>query len=226
MDPGSGDGSNGPRTRPGPFDVDAYLDAADRLERAMDTQIRIIEGIDDKAEHVTRLIALLIGVIFSVVSLLTRLSQAPSTPPPFMVLLAFGMGVGGLLVSMGAGVITYLGSRYRIGLHHDVGEILSDPSYATDMPEHVRNVLGSYAFVIGQNRRVVESNVYWFRLTLLFLLYGMSFVALSGFLYVGGFESPVPRNAVVGASLLSLGVGYYVLSGSFLPLQDGDETDE
>lgn len=184
------------------FDSDAYLDAADRLERAMDTQIQIIEGIDTKAEHVTRLIALLLGILFSVISFVTQFRQTPIVAPPSPVLAAFGIGVGSLLVSMIAAVVTYLSSQYKIGLRDDVGEFLSDPSVSTDLPEHVRNVLGTYAFVIGQNRRVIESNVFWFRFTLLFLLYGILFVSLSGFFYVGGVRGPTSLNGTLVVTAL------------------------
>lgn len=226
MASGRGNPGTDSTAQPDPFDVDAYLDAANRLERAMDTQIQILEGIDNKAEHVTRLIALLIGIVFSVISVVTQLGRTPITPPKFFVLVAFGLGVCGLLVSMGAAIITYLSSQYKIGLHDDVGEILSDASYGIQMPEHIRNVLGTYAFVLGQNRRVIESNVFWFRLTLLFLLYGMIFIALSGFLYVGGFEPPLPRAAVVLTAVVSVGIGYYILAGTFLPFQEVRELDE
>lgn len=226
MGPATGESNDDVGSDVDSFDSKAYLDAADRLERAMDTQIQIIEGIDTKAEHVTRLIALLLGILFSVISFATQLRRTPFTPPPTPVFLAFGVGVGCLLVSLGTGIITYLSSQYKIGLNDDVGQFLSDASVSTDLPEHVRNVLGTYAFVIGQNRRVIETNVFWFRLSLLFLLYGVLFVSLSGFLYVGGFRDVAPRTGVFVAFLLSLAIGYYILSGSYLPLRDERDANE
>lgn len=223
---GRGDSGTGSVPQPDSFNVEAYLDAANRLERAMDTQIQILEGIDNKAEHATRLIALLIGIVFSVISLVTQIGRTPLSPRSFFVLVAFGLGITGLLVAMGTAIITYLGSQYKIGLHDDVGWILSDASYAIQMPEHIRNVLGTYAYVIGQNRRVIVSNIFWFRLTLLFLLYGMMFIALSGFLYVGGFEAPLPRWAVVLTAVVGVGIGYYILTGTFLPFQEVRGPDE
>lgn len=220
MASGKGEKSQSTVSSPEEFDVDAYVDATNRLERAMDTQIQILEGIDNKAEHVTRLVALLIGIIFSVISLVTQFSQTPFSPPRATILFAFGIGVGSLLVSMGTAIITYLSSQYKIGLHGDVGEILSDESYATDMPEHIRNVLGTYSFVIGQNRRVIQSNVFWFRITLVFLLYGVLFVSISGFLYVGDISYPTALYLVTGGLILSLVVGWYILTARFLPLQD------
>lgn len=202
------------------FDIDAYVDATDRLERAMDTQVQILEGIDNKAEHITRLIALLIGIIFSVISFVTQLSRTPFSPPPSTILIAFGIGVGSLFVSMGTAIITYLSSQYKIGLHGDVGEVLSDESFAIEMPEHIRNVLGTYSFVIGQNRKVIETNVAWFRFTLFFLLIGVLFVSLAGFLYLADFGWPIPVLAVLGGLVLTLAIGWYILTGRFLPLQD------
>jgi len=208
------------------FDSEAYLDAADRLERAMDTQIQILEGIDSKAEHVTRLVAILLGILFSVISFVTQLRQAPTTSPPFPVFASFAIGVGSLLVSMGAAIVTYLSSQYKIGLHEDVGDVLSDASYSAALAEHIRSVLGTYPFVLGQNRRVIEANVFWFRVTLLFLLFGVLFVSLSGFFYVGGVRDSLARNGLLAAFGLSFTIGYYVLSGSFLPLRDEHDGNE
>lgn len=221
------DGGDEPRT-PGSddFDTRAYVDAADRLERTMDAQIQILGGIDSKAEHITRLIALLLGVLFSVLSFVTQLPRLSFSPPPYSVLGPFGIGVGSLLVSMAAAIITYLSSQHQIGLHEDVGEVLSDASYFTDLPEHIRNVLGTYSFVIDRNRSVIEANVFWFRLTSLFLFNGLLFISTSGFLYLGRFQRPTPRIVLLLASAVSVGVGYFVLSGSFLPQYDESGYDE
>lgn len=172
------------------------------------------------------MIALLIGILFSVISFVTQFDSTPLTPPPLEVLLAFGIGVWWLLASMCMEIITYLSSQYRIGLHGSVGEVLSDASYSIGLPEHIRNVLGTYSFVIGQNQQVIEANVFWFRLTLLFLLYGVLFVAVSGFLYIGGFGRTTALIGVAVASIASLGVGYCILSGRFLPLHDEGENNE
>lgn len=80
MASGHGNPGTDSTAQPDSFDADAYLDAANRLERAMDTQIQILEGIDDKAEHVTRLVALLIGIVFSVISFVTQLGRTPFSP--------------------------------------------------------------------------------------------------------------------------------------------------
>lgn len=225
----SGESDNGGTIVSSPseqFDVDAYVDATDRLERAMDTQVQILEGIDNKAEHITRLIALLIGIIFSVISFVTQLSRTPISPPPSTILAAFGIGVGSLLISMGTAIITYLSSQYKIGLHGDVGEVLSDESFAIEMPEHIRNVLGTYSFVIDQNRKVIETNVSWFRFTLFFLLIGVLFVSLAGFLYLADFGWPSSLLAVLCGLVLTLAIGWYILTGRFLPLQDVGSDNE
>lgn len=197
-----------------------YVDAADRLERSLDVQINQIADIDNKAEHVTRLVGVLIGAIFTLFSVASRIPAIELEPPSIPVGLAFTSGVILLLASMGAAIVTYLSSKYRIGLHEATGNLLSREDYETDFDEHVRRVLGTYAYNIRRNRKVIRTNAQRFRYTLLCLLLGIVYLAVAGTFYLAPFPSPVSWVAFGAVSAFASGTSYYVLTGRYLTLQD------
>ncbi|USZ67632.1 hypothetical protein NGM10_12955 [Halorussus salilacus] len=200
-----------------PDESDPYLDAADRLERAIDTQISIINGIDNKAEHITRLVGILVGLVFSVLSLVSNLDGIEISTTTVPTEIAFTLGILSLLVAMGAAIVTYLSSRFRVGLDYTVGYYLSE-SDETDFRTHVQRVLGSYGEIIEENKRVIEVNSRRFRRTLYFLLVGVLFLSTAGILHLGDFTKQVDWAGLVGTTLLAVAVAWYILTGKYLTL--------
>lgn len=200
-----------------PDDPDPYLDAADRLERAIETQISIINGIDDKAEHVTRLVGILIGLVFSVLSLVANLDAVVIGTTSIPVEVAFVFGILSLLFAMGAAIVTYLSSRFRIGLDYSVGYYLSESDEA-DFQTHIQRVLGSYGEIIEENKKVIESNSARFRGTLSFLLIGVLFLSAAGILYLGQLSTREAWAGFTVTVLLAAGGAWYILTGKYLTL--------
>jgi len=200
-----------------PDDSDPYLDAADRLERTIETQISIINGIDDKAEHITRLIGILIGLVFSVLSLAANIDGVEIGTTSIPAELAFTLGILSLLAAMGAAIVTYLSSRFRIGLNYNVGYYLSE-SDDVEFHTHIQRVLGSYGEIIEENKRVMEMNSKRFRRTLYFLLVGVVFLSAAGIFHLGEFTK---QEAWVGLGVtvvLAVSFAWYILSGKYLTL--------
>lgn len=207
-------------------DDEPYVDAANRLERSLDRQIELIDGIDDKAEHVTRLVGLLIGAVFSLLSVAARALQIRLDIPNLPVQLSFFAGTAFLLVSMAGAIVTYLSSKPKIGLHHSAGALLNNPDYDADMDRHVRRVIGTYAYNLERNESVLETNAYRFRLTLMFLLLGVLYLAATGLLYLGGYGAGVSWASLVVLALGSVGIAWYILAGKYLTLEPGDSDNE
>lgn len=203
-----------------------HLDAADRLERVIDSQITTLNGIDDKAEHVTRLVGILFGIVFSLLSLgmqFDGVAFAGAGPPT---ILAFAVGIGSLILAMAAAIVTYLSSTFKTGLHQNVGYLLSDPEYETTMETHVRRVVGAYGYRIERNEHVVNTNSRRFRRALLSMLVGVSYLSLSAMLFIGTLD---PTDAWLGFGLgtvLTLALGFYILSGRYLTIEEGGGHDE
>lgn len=200
-------------------DSDPYHDAADRLERTIDTQVEIINGIDNKAEHVTRLIGILIGLVFSVLSLVANFDSVTIGATTLPVELAFIFGILSLLISMAGAIITYLSSRFRIGLHYNVGYFLSNEDSEIDSETHIRRVLGAYGSMLEENKEVIEVNSKRFRRTLCFLLIGVLFLSTAGSLYIGqvtGLEGWIGFGIAV---ILATIAAWYIFTGRYLTLE-------
>lgn len=212
-----------------------HADAAERLERVIDVQIATVNGIDEKAEHVTRLVGILLGVVLSVLSLSVRFGIVDLSSTMSVTILAFGIGVSGLFGAMVAAIVTYLGSRVRIGLDHQVGRLFSAESYSITTDEYGRRVLGTYGYNVRRNERVVAANSRRFRRSLLLLLVGVVYLTLSVLLSVGRTASRETGVALVTpgiagvtflwTTLLVLLTAGYVLSGRYLTLgpEGGDD---
>lgn len=206
--------------------LDPYVDAADRLERVIDTQVATLDGIDTKAEHVTRLVAILLGVILTLVSISVRVDGFEPGALPGPVALAGTMGVVSLILAMAGAIVTYLSSRFKMGLHPVVGHLLRDPQYEMTPDQHIRRVLGTYGYAVEQNRQVIDANSRRFRWTLVFLLGGISFLSLGTLVFVGGIRELEAWVTVVGAVGAFGAVGWYILTGRYLTLEQQWSNDE
>lgn len=93
------------------------------------------------------------------------------------------------------------------------------PPEETTMNQHVRRVVGVYGDSIDRNRRVIDANSRRFRLTLVLLLAGISYLSTGA----GLFVVDVGKNAAWLIGLLVTGflggTARYVLSGGYLILQ-------
>lgn len=199
-------------------DVAPLVDASDRLERVIERQVMTINGIDDKAAHVTRLIGILIGLVFGVLSLVINGDQGSLPRPDLPVQLALMLGMTGLLAAMGAAIVTYLSSKFRSGLHYDVGYYLSQPDPHLMFDGHLRRVLGSYAEIIEQNTQVIETNSKRFQRTFRLLLLGVLFLSIKGAMSLGGMG----RWSSWTLLLITIGLGivttWYILTERYLTL--------
>jgi hypothetical protein len=207
-------------------ETNPYIDTADRLAGQIQTQIDTIEGIDDKAEHLTRLIGILIGLVFSVLSLVVNADTIQLTQPTSGTRITFLLGIVCLLAAMGAAMVTYLNSRYRAGLHYNVGYYVSDKEESVDFNVHIKRVCGSYATVIEQNKAVIEVNSTRFRRALYLLLIGVLFLATAGSIYLGGLTEQQSWGGFVVAGLLALLIGWYFFTGRYLTLEPVGQHNE
>lgn len=199
--------------------VTPRLDAAKRLERVIDAQSSTLERIDDKSGRIARLLGILLGIVLSTVSLSVQFTdvtfESLSTPTR----LSFLVGVGFLLVSLAGTCITLLSTRYETGLGYATGKLLSKTDYEVSSERHLRRVLGTYAHSVRTNRRIIAVNAHRFRRALLSFLLGLLYVTLAPMLVVadtfwGGDWAILVLSVPVASS-----VGWFVLSGRYLPIE-------
>lgn len=190
--------------------------------------IETLHGIDDKAEHMTRLVGLLLGTVLSVLSLAVRAEGIALALPSPLTGLTLAAGLGCLLVSMGLAIVTYLRSRFEVGPGRRVGWLLSDPDYSITAEEYVRRTLGTYGHVIEKNTAVIDANARLFRQSLVLLLVGVVYLTLAAVLYlgraVGGGGGPSTAGTAVAWVVVlatTTVVSRFVHSNKYLSLSGG-----
>lgn len=211
-------------SRTDPDHLEALRDSANRLERSLDVQDQIISDIDQKAQSTIRIVGVVLGLIFTGLSLLSDSDMISDSGINIAIKIGFMVGIAFLIASMVFAIVTYLSSKYKIGLDPIVGDLFSRSDFTTDRAEHLRRVNGSYGFNIRVNRRVIEVNSQRFRRTLFCLLGGILFLSVTGLLFVenaGGLTSTIALLVTGGLGVL---LAWYILGGKYLTVQTDDIT--
>lgn len=202
------------------------LDAADRLERVIDAQSATLDRIDDKSGRIARLLGVLLGGVLSSLSLSAQLTGVALESLSAPTRVAFLVGAGFLLLALAGAIVTLLSSRYKIGLGHGVGVLLSRTDYEVSTETHLRRVLGTYAQNVKLNYRVIEVNARRLRRTLGSLLLGLLYLAFSAAFVVTGVTETVEWVLVALTIPIAVGLGWFVLSDRYLPIEEETIHDE
>lgn len=202
---------------------EARADAVERFERVIDAQLTAINELDQKAEHVTRFVGILLGLVLTAVSLTPRLGgiDVLTTLPA---IIAVSAGVVGLVVAITGAIITYLSSKIIVGMHPHSARTITNTDY--DYDEYNTLVLRAYADAIEQNRHVLSVNALRFRRTLVALFGGIAYLSMSALLFALG---PVGVGAwvvlLVGTAAV-IAIAWYLLTGRYLPQEDDSDSNE
>lgn len=185
----------------------------------IDAQSATLERIDDKSGQIARLLGILLGVVLSSVSLSTQLTGVSFTSLSTPTRLSFLLGTGFLLLSLAGASVTLLSTRYETGLGYATGKLLSRTDYEVSSERHLRRVLGTYAHSVRTNRRIIAVNARRFRRALLSFLVGLLYVTLTPTLLVA--DAPeIVAWVVLGLTVPpAIGMGWFVLSDRYLPIQ-------
>lgn len=205
-----------------PDHLDALKDSANRLERSLDIQDQIISDIDQKAQSTIRIIGVILGLIFTGLSILSDSDFLSGADSNLALDIGFLVGIASLIAAMAFATITYLSSKYKIGLNPDVGDLFSRSDFTTTPTEHLRRVNGSYGFNIRVNRRVIEVNSHRFRRSLFCLLSGVLFLSITGVLFIAGVsEKTASALLLLAAGIVGI-LAWYILKGKYLTVQTED----
>ncbi|WP_049900137.1 hypothetical protein [Halococcus agarilyticus] len=198
-------------------------DAVDRLERVIDTQIDAVDDFDQKAAYVTRFVGVVLGLVLTAVSLVSRFGGGdPATRLPAVV--AVAGGVVGLVAAVAGAIVTYLSSTVVVGLHPHAARTIADGEYGDD--EYNTLLLRAYADAVERNREVLRANARRFRQTLVALLAGITYLAMAAFLFALA-PSGVWGWVVLTVGTVAIGVvAWYLLTGRYLRLEPGDSGNE
>lgn len=193
------------------------LEAVERFERMVDVQIETLNGIDDKAEYLTRFVGILLGVVLTGLSLIPKFDGVSLTAGSLPMLVSVFVGVVALLSTLGFAIITYLSSRFKYGISPSVANYFAEVDVTEE--EYTELLLRGYADIIPRNQRVVRVNSRRFRNALASLLAGLGCLSQATFFLV--VEMAIYAKYIVltsGFVVLSY-ILHYVLSEDYLILE-------
>lgn len=193
-------------------EMQPYVDAADRLERTLDAQLQTVRNIDSRAGFIIRVVAILLGVVVSVVSVLATLRMSGSgglVVFPLIAVFTALIGGIGLVGAMMMAIITYLSSKQIPGLGHRTADVLSNPEYETDMEEHIRSTLAVYSYAVKVNGQIIQANSARLRMTLTLLVVGIVYGTLTSRFVLSG-SGIVEWGALIIASVVLGIVVWYI----------------
>lgn len=201
-------------------DVDTLIDTANRFERSLDHQVQALNDIDNKAEHITRLLGILIGALLSVLAVAVRINNGRIHLPTLPLSIMFVCGLLLLILAMIFSIITYLSSRFKIGLHYRPARLLSQEDYDIEKETHYRRIIGTYGYNLERNKEVIQVNSRRFRRALVSLMGGVVFLSASGISFVVTEDEDVMWLILAVTVIFCAITIEYILAGRYLTLDD------
>lgn len=199
------------------LDFDPEQDLLRRYEKMVQTQISTLNGIDDKAAYVARLVGILAGLILSATSLAVRTQEITVSINTSAVFVLLGLSVGALFVSLVYAIITYLSSKFEYGPSAEMGEYMSN--YKVKEQQYKDVLLRGYSDAIKQNRRVVVTNARRFERCLAAFLAGLLFLFSAGALLI--LSTSLTTEIIISLIFVG-GAGWlvrYILREEYLTLE-------
>lgn len=125
--------------------------ALDEYRRRLDNQVKVFEGVDDKALRTVRTSVLILGVVASTVGIAgpERLSAVSN-----VIVLYVGVGVMLLFAAAFGGIGSYAATKYDIGPPMDT----LDPDSADDGAEWVATAVEEYSDVVRETGTRIQQN--------------------------------------------------------------------
>ena len=189
------------------------FDAIDRYEHMVNIQIQTLDGIDNKAEYLTRYIAVLLALVFTGASFVV--DDLGSVEPGWSILLPSILGLGGLAVALIFSTITYLSSTFQYGPNRDFA--LDVANQDIGQKTYAEIMLRAYRDALYQNKKVVQQNSKRFKIALNSLLVGILFLTAGAVGFLGGFKMYL--SAMLVTLVLALVLSWYILTEQYLVLE-------
>ncbi|WP_336134200.1 hypothetical protein [Natronomonas amylolytica] len=193
-------------------------DLADRYQAMLDSQLSAIENFDTKAWRVARLVGVLIGVLFTGVSVFSAEVSVELTVEYLPVIVAVGVGISALVVSLIFSALCILSTVAGFGLKVELADALNEGD--VDEEDYPGLVMKSYSKNIENNIKVMQAKGRRLRYALAALVAGVLSLSTAGFLL---FTTPIYRIqlGVLGIiGMLTAGIVYYILTMRYSVLEN------
>lgn len=187
-----------------PVDINPSVDLLDRYDDMVATQVETINDIDEKAATTMRVIAILLGVILSGLTILVNAEIITEILRSPVALIWLITGLFFLLVALAWAIYTYLSSRFLYGPGIKWGLVLAENRVPPE--NYTDNLLIGYSQALDANREVVQVNSRRFRNSLIALLHGMVATSTA----FGLFLLPIPQGWALTLSFGIVVVGFWI----------------
>lgn len=205
---------------PPTVDIDPPADLLDRYDNMVATQVETINEIDQKAATTMRIIAILLGVVLSGLTILVNAQIVTEILRSPVATVWFIAGLLLLLLSLAWAIYTYLSSRFLYGPGITWGVALAENRVPPE--NYADNLLIGYSQALDTNRKVVRVNSRRFRNSLIALLHGMTATSIA----FGFFLLPIPQQwkLVISLGFVFIGIGItdYLISEEHLVINHDD----
>jgi hypothetical protein len=200
------------------------VDSLNRFERTLDVQIDLINEIDNKASNVVRYTVILIGAIFTGVSVIPRSGVVSLDDIGSLPRFLFFIGVISLIIAVCSSIITYLSNVQYYGPDPAYGQNVADKDISS--PEYEEVLLSGYSDAVEANRQVIDTNARRFRWSLASLFFGIVYSALAGGI-VAVNTVPWGEVVIVGiVTMIAIPSLYMIITEEFLVLERKTKNDE
>lgn len=183
----------------------------------MQKQLALINETDTKAANVVKYSTVLVGAVFTALSVVARSPTVSLGSVGLLTRVLFLTGVCALLVSSCVAVITYLSSVQEYGPKPAFGYLVTGD--LVESPEYEELLLNGYATVVRKNREVIDVNARRFRWSLAALLVGIVYTALAGGLLATSVSVIVDVFVVNIVTVVLIFIVYLIKEEEFLVLE-------
>ncbi|KAB1198120.1 MULTISPECIES: hypothetical protein [Haloferax] len=202
----------------------AKEDLADRYQEMLDSQLSAIENFDTKAWRAARLVGILLGVLFTGVSVFSSEVSVELTVEYLPVIIAVGSGVSALIISLIFAALCILSTTAGFGLRVELADALNEGEVNEE--DYPGIVTKSYSKNIENNIKVMRAKGSRLRYALSALVAGILMLSTAGiFLFVTlTYWTQIGFLVVVAA--LIVWILYYILTMQYSVLEtEDDDTD-
>lgn len=203
---------------------DPELDLLRRYEKVIETQVNTLNGIDDKAAFVARLVGILASLLVTVASYVVSTGGIEFSNRFIIVFLIFGLSISAFFLCVTFSIITYLSSRFEYGPSRKFGPFLAN--YKVREQQYKDVLLRGYSKAIENNKKVVLVNARRFQRSLAFFLVGLIFLFGGGLLVILNGPMYVDVAGLVILILTTKRAYVYIVEEEFLTLDREELLDD
>lgn len=205
------------------YKASAKEDLADRYQNMLDSQLSAIENFDTKAWRVARLVGIVLGVLFTALSVFSDEAAIELSLKFLPVILAVSIGILALVASLVFSSLCILSTTAGFGLRVELADALNEG--AVEEEDYPGLVTKSYSKNIKNNIKVMRAKGRRLRYGLSVLVVGILMLSTGGVLLFVTLGFWVQVGLLVFIVLMTLVVSHYILTMQYSVLETEDEED-